>query len=209
MAGRYTVRAGDTLGAIAARFGTTVGRLAAFNHVANPNQIVVGQVIRIPGRGVATSSSSATPAGAASPGAGGTTTGGTTTGAAAPGAPESAQAAVAVRTALAQVGKPYQWAGAGPDSFDCSGLVMYAWEAAGVFLPHYTVSQMDDTTRIRASQLEPGDIVFYDTPSGAQPGHEAMYIGGGQVVSANNVGTDVQTQSITYDGPPVAFGRVG
>lgn len=185
------MRAGDTLGAIAARFGTTVAHLVARNHLADPNQIYVGEVIRLsPAR------TAAVPGAPRSGGPSGHA------------APESAQAAAAVRTALAQVGKPYEWGGAGPHSFDCSGLVMYAWEAAGVNLPHYSVSQLDDTTPVSRSQLEPGDIVFYDTPSGPQPGHDALYIGHDEVVSANDVGTDVQTQSIGYDGLPVAFGRV-
>jgi cell wall-associated NlpC family hydrolase len=110
--------------------------------------------------------------------------------------------------ALAQVGKPYVYGGAGPNSFDCSGLVMYAWAAAGVSLPHYSVSQYSGTARITEAELEPGDIVFYDNESGPQPGHEALYIGNGQVVAANTTGTDVQTQSITYDGTPMGFGRV-
>jgi cell wall-associated NlpC family hydrolase len=86
---------------------------------------------------------------------------------------------------------------------------MYAWAAAGVSLPHYTVSQYDDTTRISAGQLLPGDLVFYDNYDGPQPGHVAMYIGGGQVVAANETGTNVQTQSISWDGTIIGYGRVG
>lgn len=117
------------------------------------------------------------------------------------------QAQIAVQTALAQVGKPYQWGGAGPNSFDCSGLVMYAWEAAGVDLPHYSVSQYDDTTHVPESDLQPGDIVFYNSPYDGNLGHEALYIGNGQVVQAPMTGMDVQVTSITWAGPPVAFGQ--
>ncbi len=184
----YTVVAGDTLGAIAARFGTTVAALASLNHIADPNVIFVGERLVVGG----SSSSSGRPGG------------GTPT----PGG-ESAAAAEAVRVALAQVGKPYVYGGAGPASFDCSGLVMYAYAAAGVSLPHYTVSQYDDTTRVSEAQLLAGDLVFYDNYSGPQPGHVAIYIGNGQVVSANTTGTDVQTQSITWDGTIMGFGRVG
>ena len=200
-AGNYRVVAGDTLGAIAARFGTTTGALAAANHLANPNLVYVGQVLTI-----STSSSSATTRAPATPTSTPTRIS-TPTPTSTP-APTSA-AAVAVRVALAQVGKPYVYGGAGPSSFDCSGLVMYAYAAAGVALPHYTVSQYDDTARVSETQLEAGDLVFYDTGSGAQPGHVTMYVGGGQVVSANRPGTSVQTQSIGYDGTILGFGRVG
>jgi cell wall-associated NlpC family hydrolase len=123
---------------------------------------------------------------------------------------ESAAAAIAVKVALEQVGVPYVWGGASPqEGFDCSGLVMYAWAAAGVQLEHYTVSQYEETTRISASQLLPGDLVFYDNYNGPQPGHVAMYIGNGMVVSANETGTNVQTQSINYDGTIIGYGQVG
>lgn len=85
---------------------------------------------------------------------------------------------------------------------------MYAWAQAGVSLPHYTVSQLDATTQVPLADAQPGDLVFYDTPGEPSPGHVAMYIGGGQVVSANNTGTFVQNQSMYYDGTIMAVGRV-
>jgi cell wall-associated NlpC family hydrolase len=115
---------------------------------------------------------------------------------------------VAVEVALAQVGKPYQWAGAGPNSYDCSGLVQYAWGRAGVYLPHYSVSQYEDTQRIGASQLEPGDLVFYDTGSGAQPNHVTIYIGGGRIITADSPGTVVRVEVVDWDGVPMGYGRV-
>jgi len=121
-------------------------------------------------------------------------------------AASSGQAQVAVRAALAQVGTPYVWGGATPGvGFDCSGLVMYAWGVAGVSLPHYTVYQYDDTTQVSASQLQPGDLVFYDSPYDGPLGHVAMYIGGGQVVQAPETGMDVMVTSLTWAGQPVAF----
>lgn len=124
--------------------------------------------------------------------------------------PPLASASIAVATALAQVGKPYLWGAAGPNAFDCSGLTMFAWAAAGVQLEHYTVAQLQETYPITQAELEPGDLVFYspamDYP--IVPGHVAMYIGNGDVVSANSAGTFVQTQSIYYDGIPSSFGRV-
>ncbi|MDA8269481.1 MAG: NlpC/P60 family protein [Actinomycetota bacterium] len=126
-----------------------------------------------------------------------------------PSAGWSQEAAVAVQTAMAQVGKPYVWGAAGPDSFDCSGLVMYSWQAAGVDIPHYSVSQYGATTHITQAELQPGDIVFYNSPYDGYLGHEAMYIGGGQVVQAPMTGMDVMVTSITWAGPPVAFSRPG
>jgi peptidoglycan endopeptidase LytE len=193
----YTVHAGDTLGSIAARFGTTVAELAALNNLSDPNLIYVGEVLQVAGRADSTGSSGPSGSPGGSAGSGSEQASG-----------ESSAAATAVKVALEQVGKPYVWGGAGPDSFDCSGLVMYAWAAAGVALPHYTVSQYDDTERIDESQLEPGDLVFYNNESGPQPGHVAMYIGNGQVVSANEPGTNVQTQPLGYDGVIFGFGRV-
>jgi cell wall-associated NlpC family hydrolase len=113
-----------------------------------------------------------------------------------------------VRVALEQLGKPYVFGGSGPSAYDCSGLVTYAYAAAGVSLFHYTVDQFDDTAPISESQLLPGDLVFYNTGAGAQPGHVAMYIGGGSVVASNHQGTNVQTQSISWDGTIMGFRRV-
>ena len=119
---------------------------------------------------------------------------------------ESVRAARATAVALAQVGEPYEYGAAGPGGFDCSGLVMYSWGAAGVPLPHNAAMQFSVTGHIAESQLRPGDLVFY---YGFPPGHVAIYVGRGQVVSANTTGTNVQTQPITWDGAPTGFSRVG
>lgn len=187
----YTVQSGDTLAGIAAKEGTTWPALAAVNDLSNPNVIFVGEVLTLSGSAAPTTTAETTPAPVSAP---------------APAATSAAAEAVSV--ALAQVGKPYVYGGAGPSDFDCSGLVMYAWAAAGVSLPHYSVSQYTDTTPVSEADLQPGDIVFYDNSYGPQPGHEALYIGNGQVVAANTTGTNVQTQSITWDGTPMGFGRV-
>jgi len=132
---------------------------------------------------------------------------------AAPAAPVTAswqqQANVAVRAALSQVGTPYVWGGASPGGFDCSGLVMWAWGQAGVNLPHYSVAQYDAMAHVPESDLVPGDVVFYNSPYDGYLGHEALYIGNGQVVQAPMTGMDVQVTSLTWAGPPVAFGQPG
>ena len=100
---------------------------------------------------------------------------------------------VAVRRAIAyakaQLGKPYLWAAAGPASFDCSGLTMQAWARGGVALPHYSVAQFAQSTRISMSDAKPGDLLFWSnngSPSGIH--HVAMYLGGGQFIEAPHTG---------------------
>lgn len=196
--GTYTVVAGDTLSGIAARFGTTAAALASANGISNPNLIYVGQVLKLSAasgtQATLTSAPRSTPPPAPAP-------------APTPAATSAGQ--IAVNEALAQVGKPYQWAGAGPNAFDCSGLVMFSWSHAGVSLPHYSVAQYQDTARIGESQLRPGDLVFYDNGSGAQPGHVTIYVGNGQVVTADSPGTYVKVVPLDWDGTPMGFGRVG
>lgn len=97
-------------------------------------------------------------------------------------------AATAVKAALAEVGKPYVWAAAGPDAFDCSGLTMWAWGKAGVSLPHNAGEQYTATTRVSQAGLQPGDLVFYYHPIE----HVAMYIGNDQMVEAPHTGALVR-----------------
>ena len=105
----------------------------------------------------------------------------------------SSAAAVAVAAAEGRVGDPYVWGAAGPGAFDCSGLVMWAYAQAGVYLPHYSGAQYDDTIHIPMSDLEPGDLVFP-----ADPGvHVAMYIGNGEIVQAPYTGANVQIVPLT------------
>ncbi|MDT4903104.1 MAG: peptidoglycan DL-endopeptidase CwlO [Pseudonocardiales bacterium] len=100
----------------------------------------------------------------------------------------NAAAQKAVDFALAQVGKPYVWAAAGPDSFDCSGLTMAAWAAAGVQLPHLSSAQYNYGTHVGYDQLQPGDLVFlYSDLS-----HVEIYIGNGLAVSAPQPGENVK-----------------
>jgi cell wall-associated NlpC family hydrolase len=93
----------------------------------------------------------------------------------------SGAAQVAVDTALAQVGDAYVYGAGGPDAFDCSGLTQYAYSAAGVSLPHSSRSQSTMGTPVSVDQLQPGDLLFYYSPTS----HVAMYIGNGQMVHAS------------------------
>ncbi|WP_222195345.1 C40 family peptidase [Modestobacter italicus] len=101
-------------------------------------------------------------------------------------------AQVAVDTALAQQGKPYVWAGAGPNSYDCSGLTQYAFAAAGVSLPHSSRMQSTMGTPVARADLQPGDLVFFYDPVG----HVGMYIGNGQMVHAPTSGDVVRIADV-------------
>jgi cell wall-associated NlpC family hydrolase len=104
----------------------------------------------------------------------------------------SAAAQTAVDTALAQVGDPYVYGAAGPDSFDCSGLTQYAYSAAGVSLPHSSSSQSKMGMAVSRSELQPGDLVFFYSPVS----HVGMYIGNGQMVHASTSGQPVKVASL-------------
>jgi cell wall-associated NlpC family hydrolase len=99
----------------------------------------------------------------------------------------SAAAQVAVDTALAQVGDPYVWGAGGPNAFDCSGLTQYAYSAAGVSLPHSSRSQAGMGQAVSSSDLQPGDLLFYYSPTS----HVAMYVGNGKMVHASTSGKPV------------------
>jgi peptidoglycan DL-endopeptidase CwlO len=105
--------------------------------------------------------------------------------------PPSSHSSV-VNIALAQVGKPYVWAAAGPDSFDCSGLIVYSFAQLGISLPHSSYALWDLGVPVSEDQLEPGDILFFDGL-----GHVGMYIGGGEFVQAPHTGTDVQVTALS------------
>ena len=117
-----------------------------------------------------------------------------------PDLPGSAGKAVAY--AYSKLGKPYLHNAAGPDAFDCSGLTMAAWAAAGKSLPHNAAAQYHATARISRSALQPGDLVFY-----SDLGHVGIYIGGGMIIAAPQTGQNVQKQSVDVM-PPYGYGRV-
>ena len=106
--------------------------------------------------------------------------------------PASGRAGVAVRFAYAQLGKPYQYGASGPGSYDCSGLTMRAWEAAGVSLPHNAAAQQGQIRYVSAGNLQPGDLIFFGSPAY----HVGIYIGSGRMIAAPHTGTVVQIQSV-------------
>jgi cell wall-associated NlpC family hydrolase len=100
----------------------------------------------------------------------------------------------ALRAALAQVGKPYVWGTAGPDSYDCSGLVVWAFAGEGISLPHYTGALWNSGMHVSQADLEPGDLIFFD----ADISHVGFYIGNGLMVDAPHSGTDVRVEPIWW-----------
>jgi cell wall-associated NlpC family hydrolase len=114
----------------------------------------------------------------------------------------------AVAFALAQVGEPYLWAAAGPDSWDCSGLTMGAWAAAGRSLPHYSVAQYEATTPVSMSSLRRGDLLFWSDGSPESIYHVALYLGDGMMVHAPRTGRNVEVVPMYYWIAPDLAGRV-
>jgi cell wall-associated NlpC family hydrolase len=107
-----------------------------------------------------------------------------------------------VQEAMRYLGTPYQWGGSGPGGFDCSGFTSYVYSRFGKQLPHYTGAQYSAGPRVAESNLEPGDLVFFNGV-----GHEGIYIGGGKFIHAPHTGDVVKISSLsdpsyqgTYDG---------
>jgi peptidoglycan DL-endopeptidase CwlO len=101
---------------------------------------------------------------------------------------------IALKFALAQIGKPYVYGGAGPDTYDCSGLAQRAWRAAGIRIPRTTQQQAGFGTPVPVSQMRAGDLViFYSDAS-----HVGVYAGNGKVVVAPHQGAYVTVQPVKW-----------
>lgn len=118
--------------------------------------------------------------------------------------PASGSAQKAVQTALAQIGDPYVWGAAGPNSFDCSGLTSYAWASAGVQLPHSSAAQYGVGRRISRSEVRAGDLVFFYSPIH----HVGLAINNVQMVHASTFGVPVKIENID-NSPYVGATRLG
>jgi len=106
----------------------------------------------------------------------------------------------AVAWARTQIGKPYLWAAAGPDSYDCSGLVQQAWRQAGVSLPHSSRMQYTRVKKVSLDDLRVGDLVFWasDTSDPSTIYHVALWIGSGTVLEAPAPGMYIRTAPLKY-----------
>ena len=112
-------------------------------------------------------------------------------GAIAPGA-AGGEGIVAMQAALTRVGSPYSWGGSGPNAFDCSGLVMWAFQQAGISLPHSSQALARGGQPVDMSQMQPGDVVTYYSDAS----HAAIYIGDGMMVHASTYGTPVRVAPV-------------
>lgn len=101
--------------------------------------------------------------------------------------------------AEAQLGKPYLWGATGPDAFDCSGLAMMAYRAAGITIPRTSQQQWAFGPRVPASQARPGDLVFFAGSDGtrAAPGHVGILTGKNEMINAPSPGLDVQSEGFS------------
>jgi peptidoglycan DL-endopeptidase CwlO len=113
-----------------------------------------------------------------------------------PGAPTGDRANV-VQAALTQVGTPYTWGGAAPGGFDCSGLVMWAFQQAGISLPHSSQAQAHGGQPVALSDLQPGDVLtFYSDAS-----HSGIYVGDGMMIHSSTYGVPVRVVPMNSSGP--------
>jgi cell wall-associated NlpC family hydrolase len=105
--------------------------------------------------------------------------------------------ATAISYAEQQLGKPYLWGGTGPDAFDCSGLVMMAYRAAGISIARTSQAQWATEVRVPAAQVQPGDLVFFAGADGTvtDPGHVGMVIGNGKMIEAYATGFPIRVSS--------------
>ncbi len=111
--------------------------------------------------------------------------------------PGGGDRATVVQAALTQVGSSYVWGGATPGAFDCSGLVMWAFQQAGISLPHSSQAQAQGGQPVALSDLQPGDVVtFYSDAS-----HSGIYVGDGMVIHSSTYGVPVRVVPMDAAGP--------
>ncbi len=101
---------------------------------------------------------------------------------------------LAVQAALTRIGSPYSWGASGPNQFDCSGLVMWAFQQAGISLPHSSQAQASGGQAVAMSEMQPGDVVTYYSDAS----HVGIYLGDGMMVHASTYGTPVQVAPVNH-----------
>jgi cell wall-associated NlpC family hydrolase len=113
--------------------------------------------------------------------------------------------AAAVWIAKQYLGVPYRWGGGDPSTgFDCSGLTMYVYAQLGIPLRHYAADQWNDLPHVDLSQLEPGDLVFFE-PRLNGPGHVGIYAGANSFIEAPHTGDVVKIASLSQDAAALGF----
>jgi cell wall-associated NlpC family hydrolase len=115
-----------------------------------------------------------------------------------PGGPAANPGTAALLAAESRIGTPYRYGGSGPDAFDCSGLVAYAYQQAGVTVPRTAAQQYAVARSVPRRDLRPGDLVFFRL-SGREVSHVGIYAGDGQFVHAPQTGGQVRTANLDDD----------
>jgi peptidoglycan DL-endopeptidase CwlO len=107
----------------------------------------------------------------------------------------------AMSFALSQVGKPYVWGATGPGAYDCSGLMLRAYESAGVTLPRVARQQYWAGAQLLVRQAQPGDLLFwgYDRSNPDSIHHVAMYLGNGRMVEAANQTVPLRQRAVSFE----------
>jgi len=185
----YVVKAGDSLSRIASKAGVSLNDLLSVNGFQRSTVILPGQTISLPS--------------------------GSHVSAQASDAPMLSSAALklirVVEFAKAQVGKPYRFAAAGPDAYDCSGLVLAAYRQIGVNLPHSSLLQSTKGSAVdwRVEDIRPGDLVFtYSSLNPTQISHVGIAISDSQWIEAPFTGADVRISRMPTDGRIQAVRRI-
>ncbi len=192
----YTVQSGDSYFTIAQKFGMTVSNLKALNNATSDN-LQVGDVLKVKGtasnvnkpsnntnsNNSNSSSNSSNSNNNSNSGSNNASSG-------------TASFSALMNEAQKHLGKPYSWGGNGPSSFDCSGYTKYVFAKQGISIPRTSGSQYAASTKISASQAQPGDLVFFDYGSGIA--HVGIYIGGGKMINAQNDGVKIDNVSSGY-----------
>ena len=111
--------------------------------------------------------------------------------------PSGGHSATVIQAALSRIGSPYSWGGSGPNAFDCSGLVMWSFQQAGIALPHSSQALANGGQSVSRDQMQPGDLVTYYSDAS----HVGIYIGDGMMVHASTYGTPVRVAPV--DNAPI------
>jgi peptidoglycan endopeptidase LytE len=203
----YEISLGDTLSDIADRFGVDVQAILTFsgNDLKSGDSIAENQIIFIPNGSMPIPAATSAPPptnpsepAPASPASASPAPASPASASPVPASPAPAGIAQAAQLARSRIGAPYVSNAAGPDAFDCSGLVFWVYSQLGLQVPRSAPEQFEWAAPIEQSALEPGDLVFFENtyPSSDRITHVGIYVGGGGVVMAVDNGDIVREVSL-------------